>query len=344
MADAKEGTSRRQFLKQCTGTALALAFAPAVTPAAALDVMSPAASRSPAPGNSKVVIARDPLLRGHGSAVDDSRMLGLLDRAMQSFCDVDRPAEAWKRLLRPGEKVGLKVNTIAGRRLSTNVTLVEAICEQLQAAGIKAQDIVIWDRDGEELQRAGFHLAAAANRVRCLGTDAVGYEESAQAFGAVRSRLSKILTRDCDALINVPVLKSHGMCGVTAALKNMYGAIDNPYSYHGHGCSPYIADLNMLPAIRAKLRFTICDATAASFTSGARFDPQAAWNHNAIVVARDPVALDYTAWQIIERRRAEMGLETLAAEGLAPEFISVAADARHQLGTNDPKKIALLEV
>ncbi|MGA2989658.1 MAG: DUF362 domain-containing protein [Candidatus Korobacteraceae bacterium] len=340
MAESKEGTSRRDFLKRCTGTAFALALAPA---AAAADVASPAA-RAPVAGNSKVVIARDALLRGHGSAVDDSRMLGLLDRAVQSYFDADRPVDGWKRLLRPGERVGLKVNTIAGRRLSTNVVLVEAICERLQAAGIRAQDIVIWDHESDELTRAGFHLSSGANRVRCAGTDAAGYEQSAEAFGLVRSRLSKILTRDCDVLINVPVLKCHGMCGVTAALKNMYGAIDNPYSYHAHGCSPYIADLNMLSGIRTKLRLNICDATTASFASGAAFDPESAWNHNAIIMARDPVALDYTAWRIIEGKRAEMGLETLAAANKSPQFIGVAADAGHRLGTNDPNRITVVEV
>ena len=61
-------------------------------------------------------------------------------------------------------------------------------------------------------------------------------------------------------------------------------------------------------------------------------------------MARDPVALDYTAWQIIERKRAEQRLKTLQAAGRAPRFIALAADARHQLGTNDPGRISVVEV
>lgn len=344
MADSREGTSRRVFLKRCTGTVFAAAFAPAVASAAAPDVAGATAARGLASAKSKVVIARDAMLRGRGSTVDEGRMLALLDRAMQSMFEVDQPVEAWKRLLRPGERVGLKVNSIAGRRLSTNVALVEAICERLQMAGVKAQDIVIWDRDGSDLSRAGFRLSSGGNRVRCMGTDEAGFEETPEAFGAVRSRLSKILTRNCDVLINVPVLKCHGMCGVTAALKNMYGAIDNPYRYHGNYCSPYIANLNMLSGIRSKLRLNICDATTGSYAGGAGYDPSSTWNHNAILIARDPVALDYTAWRIIERKRAEMGLGTLESEGTPPRFISVAADAGHRLGTNDPSRIATVEV
>jgi hypothetical protein len=56
------------------------------------------------------------------------------------------------------------------------------------------------------------------------------------------------------------------------------------------------------------------------------------------------VALDYTGWRIIERKRAEKGLKTLEADKRAPHYIATAADAQHRLGTNDPQRIALVEV
>ena len=55
-------------------------------------------------------------------------------------------------------------------------------------------------------------------------------------------------------LINLPVLKDHDGAGVTIALKNMYGAIHNPNKYHPNGCDPYVADLNMLPEIRSRMK------------------------------------------------------------------------------------------
>jgi hypothetical protein len=33
-----------------------------------------------------------------------------------------------------------------------------------------------------------------------------------------------------------------------------------------------------------------------------------------LMVSQDPVALDYTGWQIIERKRAEKGLKTLEGD------------------------------
>jgi uncharacterized protein (DUF362 family) len=330
------GANRRDFLKQCfTGAALLRA-------SGTMGLLAPA--QQAASAKSRVVIARDDLLRGTGSTVDSRRMLGLLDRAMQTLCDRDHANEAWSKLVRPGDKVGLKVNALGGRGLSSNLQLVEAICGRLQEAGIKASDIVVWDRDSDEMQRAGFRIAMGGNGVQCFGTDRVDYEPELVAHGSVGSRLSRILTQRSNVLINVPVLKDHDGAGVTIALKNMYGVIHNPNKYHPNGCNPYIADLNMLPEIRTRMRLTICDATTAQYEGGPAYKPEYSWRHNALIVSQDPVALDYTGWQIIERKRAEKGLKTLEAEGRAPHYIATAADAGHQLGTNGPERITVVEV
>jgi uncharacterized protein (DUF362 family) len=293
---------------------------------------------------SRVVVARDELLRGTGCTVDSQRMLALVDHAMQALYDRDHPADAWSKLVRPGDMVSLKVNTLGGRGISTNVHLVEAICERLQESGVKAGDIVVWDRTSDELERAGFHIAVGGDRVQCYGTDRVGYEEELSAWGNVGSCLSKILTQRSNVLINVPVLKDHDGAGVTIALKNMYGMIHNPNKYHPNGCNPYVADLNMLPEIRNKMRLTICDATTAMYEGGPGYKPEHSWNANTLLVSTDPVALDHTGWKMIERKRAEKGMKTLKAEEREPSYIATAADGEHRLGTNDVKKISIVEV
>ena len=333
---AMRSSSRRDFLKRVlTGTAVLRA-------SGKMRLLD--ATEQEALAKSKVVIARDAMLRGAGTTVDSRRMLSLLDRAMQALFDRDNPIETWKKFVRPGETVGLKVNTLAGRGFSSNLQLVEAICERLQEAGIKANHIVVWDRYSDELEHAGFHVSTDGNRVQCFGTDRVDYEPELVTYGSVGSRLSKILTQRCNVLINVPVLKDHDGAGVTIALKNMYGVIHNPNKYHPNGCNPYIADLNMLPEIRTKMRLTICDATTAAYEGGPGYKPEYSWKNNALIVSQDPVALDYTGWQIIERKRAEKGLNTLEGDGRAPHYIATAADVQHRLGTNDPRKIAVVEV
>ena len=295
-------------------------------------------------GKSRVGVARDAQVRGTGAFVDPGRVAALLDRAMQALFDRDKAVEAWKKLVRPGDSVGLKVNTLGGRGIATNRELVEAICDRLQEAGIKPADIVVWDRDTAELERGGFHPAVGGNRVQCYGTDRVDYEDELSAWGSVGSRLSKILTRRTNVLINLPVLKDHDGAGVTLALKNMYGAIHNPNKYHPNGCDPYVADVNMLPEIRSRMRLTICDATTAMFDGGPAWKPEKSWQFNGLLVSQDPVALDSTGRQIIERKRAEKGLKTLAAEERTPNYIATAADADHRLGICDAKRIEKVDI
>ncbi len=339
---AMRNGSRRDFLKQSLAGAALLCAGGGPE---ALAAAEPAAPKSGVAGaKSRVVVAHDALLRGTGSKVDSGRMLALLDRAMQALTERDHPIEAWKKLVRPSDMVGLKVNTLGGRGLSSNVQLVAAICERLQEAGVKPGNIVVWDRDSEELERAGFRVSVGGDRVQCFATDRIGYEPELSSWGSVGSRLSKVLTEWSGVLINVPVLKDHDGAGVTIALKNMYGVIHNPNKYHPDGCNPYVADLNMLPEIRSRMRLTICDATTAIYEGGPGYKPEYCWNANSLLVSQDPVALDQTGWQIIERKRAEKGLKTLEAEKRAPRYIATAADAEHRLGTNDPKRISLVEV
>ena len=332
--------SRRDFLKQSLSGAAFLCAGGAMGPMEPMAAAEPAAAGA----KSRVVVAHDELLRGTGSAVDPQRMLAMLDRAIQALFDRDHPIEAWRKLVRPGEAVGLKVNSLGGRGISTNVQLIAAICARLQEAGVKASDIVVWDRDSSEMERAGFHLAVGGNRVQCYGTDRVGYEQELAAWGSVGGCLSKILTQRCNVLINLPVLKDHDGAGVTIALKNMYGVIHNPNKYHPNGCNPYVADLNMLSEIRSRMRLTICDATTAMYEGGPGYKPEHSWNANSLLVSTDPVALDHTGWKMIERKRAEKGLKTLKAEEREPSYIATAADGEHRLGTNDPKMISIVEV
>jgi uncharacterized protein (DUF362 family) len=284
------------------------------------------------------------MLRGADGKTDPRRMAALLDSAMTRFFDKKNAVDPWKMLVKPGQVVGLKINVAGRAPLSTNSVLVDAICERLQQAGIKPYDIIVWDKTNLDLKKGNYTPTDQPGRVRYMGCDIAGYEDTPESFGVVSSRLAKILTRMCDVVINVPILKDHMIAGVTASLKNMYGVIHNPRECHGNQCNPYVADVNMLPTIRKKVRFTICDATSACYHGGPGYKPEYVWQPNSLIVASDPVALDYTAWQIIDRKRVEKGLKTLEGDGRLPKYIAVAADAQHSLGMDDPKKIAVVEV
>jgi uncharacterized protein (DUF362 family) len=329
-------TTRRAFFQKSVTLGGALTAGAAYSRLGCHETLGAPSSKS------RVVIARDSNVRSGPTSLDSTRLLNCLDRAMQTLHGSDSPREAWKKVARPGEVVGLKVNCLAGRGNATRPELVDAICERLQQAGIK--EIVIWDRLNSDLESARFKIVERGSGIRCFGNDTLGFEDELATFGSVGSLVSKTLTQVCDAVINLPVLKDHGIAGVTIALKSMFGAIHNPNKYHMNVCNPYVADVGMLPPIRQKVRLHICDATTAQYEGGPSFMPYWTWPYNGLIVGHDPVALDYTGWQIIEKKRAEVGMKSLKSLKREPVYIATAADPQHLLGTNDPEHIEVVEV
>jgi uncharacterized protein (DUF362 family) len=330
--------NRREFLQAAATGAVVLGSQSKLGLAAMLD-------QHGAAGKSKVVVARDAALHDQGGQLDEKRVIALLDRAIAAYTGHDHPVEAWKRIVPQGQVIGLKTNGLGGKGISSHLVLVLAIAERLQQAGVKPGNILVWDRNARDLEACGLTISTDPGKIRCYGSDVSGYEEQGVSFGsAVNVKLSKILTRECGMVIGVPILKDHSGAGVTFAMKNMYGVVERPFELHGGGCNPGVADLNCIPTVREKVRFTIGDAMTSVYDGGPGFHPERLWQPNALVVGEDRVALDHTAYQMIERKRAEAGMKTLEAVGRPPRYIATAADAAHKLGVNDPERINLMEV
>ena len=330
--------SRREFLKDAATGAVLLSTSAA---AEKLALAAPMAK-------SKVVVARDASLDGSGAQPDEQKVLNLLDKAMAAYTGREKPVAAWKSVIPAsilaGKTIGLKVNGLGGRGISTHAALTLAVAERLQQAGVKPGNIVVWDRNARDLEACGMTIATDASRVRCYGNDVAGYEDQEAAWGSARIRLAKILTRECAMVINLPILKDHQMAGVTFSMKNMYGVVDKPFLLHATGCNPGVADLNCIAEIREKVWFTVGDAISSVYDGGPGFHPERLWYPNALVVGEDRVAIDHTAWGMIEKQRAAAGVPTLEAAGRKPVYIATAADAAHGLGTCDPARIRLVEV
>jgi uncharacterized protein (DUF362 family) len=329
--------NRRDFLKTAATGAVLMGAQSKLGLATMLD-------HSAAAAKSKVVIARDAALHNGGEQLDEKRVLDLLDRAIASYTGRDKPIEAWKQIVPVGKVIGLKTNGLGGRGICTHLALVLAISERLQQAGVKPGEILVWDRNARDLEVCGLTINTDPSRIRCYGSDVSGFEEQPVAFGSAKVNLSKILTRECAMVIGLPILKDHSISGVTFAMKNMYGVIQKPWELHGNHCNPSIADLNCIPTIREKVRFTIGDAMTSVYDGGPGFHPEHLWQPNALIVGEDRVAVDHTAWQMLEHKRAEVGLPTFEAAGRPPLYIATAADAEHKLGVNDPQHMHVVEI
>jgi len=249
--------------------------------------------------------------------------------------------KAWERFFGSDDVVGIKVCTIGRAALSTEPLLAAVVAERLQAMGIPARNIIIWDRSADELRAAGYDLEPGPSAVQC--TSHGGDWDAPVESGVWRGRFAKLLTQHTSALINMPVLKDHGIAGVTCALKNHYGSIDNPGSCHGNNCDPYIADINAHAAVTSKTRLIIADATRVCWDQGpvpTDLD-RVVWAYNGVLLGQDPVALEYQGLQIIEAKRAEAGAPSLARSGRWPKHIASAA--ARGLGTDDPAQMEITD-
>jgi uncharacterized protein (DUF362 family) len=334
-------TTRRQFLTRAGAAAAGVAWAGGGDVGCAKE-----AKRVPPPASQpvpRVVLARDQALAKGAVSEHGALLRKMLDAAMQRLTGAPDPSGAWRSLISPRARVGIKVNTLG---LSTQPAVVDAIVAGLRQAGVPAENIVVWDRFDVELAQAGFKLNKSTAGVRCRGTDAAhygsGYQGEVQTSGRIGSCFSRIVAEDIDTLISVPVLKDHNLAGVSLGLKNFFGAIHNPNKYHEDNCDPYIVDVVLHRFIRPKWRLTVCDAIRAQYHGGPTRHADYAWSFGGLIVSADVVAADAVAADLLEQQRRAKDLKPLAGEQRPASHIATAA--ARGLGEADLARIERIEV
>jgi uncharacterized protein (DUF362 family) len=295
-----------------------------------------------AAGRGRVVVVSCGALAKTGAPPDRGKLRQMLSLGLRRLAGAADERAALARFVRTVDTVGLKVNCLGGPHMSTHLELVEELVGLLERTGLPRKQAMVFDRSDADLRHGGFAVRTAGQDYRCLGNDRAGYEEELMAMPSGASRLSRVATQHASVLINLPVLKDHGIAGLTGALKNNFGLVHNPNKYHLNGCDPHVAEVNLLPVVRSKQRLIICDALHVQVDGGPGYHPAAAVAHGALLLATDPVALDLMAWELLERLRRERKLPSLTADKRRPVHIEGAA--RRGLGIGDRAKIELVKV
>ena len=294
---------------------------------------------------SRVVVVKNSGVISSSGKVDKELLSRMVEQGLCKLTSVSKPGDALRHFFSPKDKVGLKVNCLAGRMASTHPELAIVVADLLKESGIKGKNIIIWDRSSYELKEVGFPLNFNGDDFLCFGTDAqgVGYSRELINYKSIGSLLSRVMEDFTSVQLNLPVLKDHGLSGITCSLKNFFGAIHNPNKYHDDECDPFIADLNMVPQIRKQQKLVVCDALRVQYNGGPSYHPQWAENFGGIILGDDPVAVDFVGYQIIDRIRRKRGLPSLEKAGRKPKHIFTAADKEHKLGKASSDQIDLVE-
>jgi len=376
--------TRRDFVKVAALGGVAAAFAPLTTQSGmAQDIpVKPGTNGKDAlrfPRTSRSLPGAYPgrvvqLLNDNAIVNDTFDVMALhvmLAKGMLALTGAPGVPEAWRMLVAPNEIVGIKVNPIAGKLLSTSPELVHVIIRQLEAAGIPKKNIVLWDRRAFEMTEAGF-TAEAFPGIKCAGTEVKDekgsfYDAEGRQYGEKMidkdwyywadvedkydaetlpyminegkfSYFSRICTKDVDCIINVPILKNAGPT-VTICLKNLaYGAITNTGRLHKQLWAETCAEVPAFPPLRDKVVLNIVDGIRGCYQGGPAADQKYICNFNTLLVGTDPVAVDRVGYDIILKKRLEEKIQKEeSAKGR--RFIDLAEDMK--LGVGDLSKIAL---
>jgi uncharacterized protein (DUF362 family) len=159
----------------------------------------------------------------------------------------------------------------------------------------------------------------------------------------LQTRLRRLYTDQATAIVNVSVLKAHFSEGLSAAMKNHLGSINNPAAYHGWEPDRMplsVPELNALPPLRAKTRLVIIDAIRPLFAGGPVDDPQYRWDYRGLIVSTDPVAAEAVGLRILEARRAEFRKKDWP---MTAARLMLAHAQEISLGNAAPDRIDLVE-
>ena len=288
----KRGMTRREFVKTTAVGTAGLAF----MNWAKAEVQA----NQKYPYWGKVVVARDDSATD-GPKINTQVVSSLLEEAVNALTD----GQGWRAIfpvIKPEDTVAIKINAMTYVKLITNEEVLDAIVIKLIDIGFNPGNIIVFDGDASVSKVTSLEMPSIRKKgVRILETGAggEGFDPKSQTpfLDGTEVRLSRIIT-ESNHLINVPVLKTHsGGSGVTFALKNHVGSIDNPRLVHKGlaaftGIKPgSIAAINNLQGIKEKTRLIVGDSLLGIYQGGPFGNPQFAYN--GLIVGTDPVAVDH---------------------------------------------------
>lgn len=238
------------------------------------------------------------------------------------------------RFVRPGERILLKPNILAGdgpeKAVTTHPAVLAASVRLFRAGGATVSfgdspglDNAVHAARGSGLLEAG--VASGAQP---------GEFSSAVSLDNPRGRLVSSFpvaqaVQQCDGMVNLPKLKTHQLTRITGAVKNLYGCIPGKRKALYHVQFQDILDFCTLLVeinLRLRPRLHVMDAIVAMEGNGPRGgDPRPM---NVLVLSTDPVAVDATCCRLVD---------------LDPAFVPTTVVGRQMgLGYDDAESIEYL--
>lgn len=298
MAESTHGMTRRGFVAGVLGTTLAATVG---------STWAKAAPRA------RIIRVESPRV-WRGDSRDPEVVAAMVDQGLMTFTGAPKAADAWRTYFKPGMRVGLKINLLGRPLVFTAHAVTNAVAAGALAAGVKPDDLVVWDRKAEHFGPATYQPGRGPHGERIL-TGGV-YSSTMVDTSGGPAPLDRIPLEETDITVNLPVMKDHGGAGVTFALKNIaFGCYRNHRGAHGGNCEPFITETCSHFFATQKMPLIVLDATEGCFDGGpAPGNPDVLWREHAIYVGTDPVAMDVVCREVLMAKRRAVGLHDKTAQ------------------------------
>ena len=217
-----------RFLAAIAISASTLAAEEQFNPPLAVPAPPPPAQPSP------VAFAQN-LAAMHDYDEDPAITRAMVDALVRTVAGKSDTAAAWRTLVEPGDRIGIKVTTAGGPLFATRRGVVAAVVAGLREAGVN--HIFVWDKNTGALRACGFTPQRLGCEVRAIEPPG-GWDRTAvlqaPVLGRViwgdllfaekvrdknadplssKSHLCTILSRDVTKFINIAALSDEAGCG-----------------------------------------------------------------------------------------------------------------------------------
>jgi hypothetical protein len=273
----------------------------------------------------QVVSVKSPrCLDATGRVADVDVVREMMDRGMRTLTGEATTLDAWRCLFEPGDDVGIKVNAGGVPHVVSSPAIVAETCRQLQAVGIPASSIVVFERFQNQLDGIGYgaHLPEGVAVFAAEGgnrrTENRAYDPATYVdvdfFGEddTRSSMLRLVTQKLTKIVNIPNMKDHGATGVTGCLKNVaYGCFSNVARSHSRGQTHTLTSVGTFASVeplRSRCVLQVMDGLHAVWHGGpfAR-TTRYVFHPRRMLFGTDPVAIDRLLIDIIDDRRKAEG-------------------------------------
>ncbi len=294
------------------------------------------------------------------------RMTNALVLAVTHQPDV---ASAWRSLLKPNDRVGIKISAAGGELFTTHREIVNTIVDGLVAAGHARRDLIVWDKSLGGIRQAGYtegegyqlksipprdgYDAKATISAPFLGNLIWGDFEYLPSGGQLPllsetentssvSHLSKIVANEVTKIINLPVLSDSARNGIAGCLYNV--TIPNVDNWRRFGVPPdygasSIPEIYADPHLGPKVIFNLMDGLQAQYAGGPQSQPGYSFPFATLYASKDPVAIDAIALRQLEEWRKKRKVPPIKRLG---EHVQMAE--QFGLGNADLKRIEVRDV